>query len=286
VRDRIVILGYDGSAHADDALALGSMLARSTDGRLLIAHAHRFGETSSFGGSLFDASRHVPYGVRVETRAVVDGDPAAALARLADEERAEVVVVGSSHRGRVGRALLGSVGEQLLRELSCALAVAPPGFGASVAGPIETIGVAFDGEEESCRALDEAAALARALGAHLRLIAVVEHPEISPSVLGPVEVAELTDERREELETALKRAAASLHPDVAVDTELLSGPPVGVISERCRQGIDLLMTGSRAYGPLRRALLGSVSTQLMRTCPCPLYVVPRGTAKPSATAAA
>ncbi len=35
------------------------------------------------------------------------------------------------------------------------------------------------------------------------------------------------------------------------------------------------MLGSRAYGPLRRVLLGSVATELARTAPCPLIVHPR-----------
>jgi len=33
--------------------------------------------------------------------------------------------------------------------------------------------------------------------------------------------------------------------------------------------------GSRGYGPLRRVLLGSVSTELIRTAPCPVIVHPR-----------
>jgi nucleotide-binding universal stress UspA family protein len=38
---------------------------------------------------------------------------------------------------------------------------------------------------------------------------------------------------------------------------------------------DLLVTGSRGYGPLRRVLIGSVSTPLMHSAPCPVMVVPR-----------
>jgi nucleotide-binding universal stress UspA family protein len=287
VRDRTVIVGYDGQPQSDDALALASILARSSDGRLLIVHARHVGETSSFGGRLYEASRRVPYGVRVETRAVAHDSPAAALAMLAGEEGAEVVVVGSSQRGPLGRALLGSVGEQLLRELPCALAVAPLDFANAVAGPIETIGVAFDGENVSLGALDHAALLARAIGARLLLLAVVERPDTDPSaVLCPAALEELTEQRREELERALARAVASIPPEVHVETELLSGPPAAVISTRCRAGVDLLVTGSRAYGPLKRMLLGSVSTQLMRSCPCPLFVVPRGaTATPASIAA-
>ena len=285
--DRIVIVGYDGQPQAADALALGALLARSSDGRLLIAHAHNVGETTSFGRTLFDASRQVPYGVRVETRAVAHDTPAAALATLADEEHADVVVVGSSHRGSLGRALLGSVGEQLLRRLPCALAVAPRDFAASVSGPIETIGVAFDGRQESLHALEQAGGLARVLGARLRLIAVIERPEIDEAaVLDPNTLEELTAKRREELERALAEAVASIPPEMRVDSELLSGPPAAVISEHCRDRVDLLVTGSHAHGPFKRVLLGSVSTQLMRACPCPLYVVPRGATRPSARAAA
>jgi nucleotide-binding universal stress UspA family protein len=39
---------------------------------------------------------------------------------------------------------------------------------------------------------------------------------------------------------------------------------------------DLLVCGSRAYGPLRRVLLGGVSSRLLRRSALPLLVVPRG----------
>lgn len=37
-----------------------------------------------------------------------------------------------------------------------------------------------------------------------------------------------------------------------------------------------MVVGSHGYGPMRHAPLGSVSAKLMRTCPAPLLVVPRG----------
>jgi nucleotide-binding universal stress UspA family protein len=42
--------------------------------------------------------------------------------------------------------------------------------------------------------------------------------------------------------------------------------------------LDLLVVGSRGYGPLRAVLLGSVSTALVRSAQSPLVVVPRGAA--------
>jgi nucleotide-binding universal stress UspA family protein len=281
MHDRIVIVGYDGRPQSEDALALGAMLARTADGRLLITHTHQVGETTGFGRLLYEASCRVPYGVRVEARAVAADSPARALATLADAELAAVIVVGSCHRGPVGRVLMGSVAEQLLREAPCAVAVAPSDFSERPPRQVHTVAVGFDGQPESLYALEHGAAMAMAFGARLRLIAVVENPDP-----GAVLDSELLAERRQALNDALENAAASLPPELPVDRELLVGPPATVLSEACREGVDLLVSGSHGYGPLRRMLLGSVSTQLMRSCPCPLYVVPRSAAESSASAAA
>jgi nucleotide-binding universal stress UspA family protein len=44
--------------------------------------------------------------------------------------------------------------------------------------------------------------------------------------------------------------------------------------ERSRE-LDLLVVGSRGYGPVRHALLGSVTSKLMQAAACPVLVVPR-----------
>ena len=43
---------------------------------------------------------------------------------------------------------------------------------------------------------------------------------------------------------------------------------------------DLLVVDSRSDGPLHHTLPGSVSAKLMRSCPAPLLVVPRGVEAP------
>ena len=40
--------------------------------------------------------------------------------------------------------------------------------------------------------------------------------------------------------------------------------------------VDLLVLGSRGYGPVRGTLLGSVSVAVVRAAPVPVLVVPRG----------
>jgi nucleotide-binding universal stress UspA family protein len=60
-----------------------------------------------------------------------------------------------------------------------------------------------------------------------------------------------------------------------VQPEFVVGDPVEELAKRS-EAADLLLTGSRGYGPMRAVLLGSVSGRLVREADCPVIVVPRG----------
>jgi nucleotide-binding universal stress UspA family protein len=62
---------------------------------------------------------------------------------------------------------------------------------------------------------------------------------------------------------------------------VLYGPPGKVIRDACDGVVDLLVTGSRGYGPMQRALLGSVSEALTDGARYPVLVLPRN-ASPAA----
>jgi nucleotide-binding universal stress UspA family protein len=81
-------------------------------------------------------------------------------------------------------------------------------------------------------------------------------------------------ERRRRAEIELDRAVKSVARRVQPEGRLLRGSPAQVLADQAADA-DLLVTGSRGYGPLRRVLIGSVSTPLMRSAPCPVMVVPR-----------
>jgi hypothetical protein len=55
--------------------------------------------------------------------------------------------------------------------------------------------------------------------------------------------------------------------------------PVAVLVEMSAD-LDVLVCGSRGYGPLRAALLGSVSRRVAGAAQCPVIVVPRGVRTP------
>ncbi|MGZ5376004.1 MAG: universal stress protein, partial [Solirubrobacterales bacterium] len=211
------------------------------------------------------------------TRASLDGglsgrSAARALYEYADDQGANLIVVGSSHRGKVGRVLAGSVGESLLRGAPCAVAIAPRGLARGDHARVGLIGVAYDGSEEADLALAEAGRLARAFEASLRVIAVV--PELTPLSFQALDLEAIQASIRQEYEEALNEAVAGLDEEIAAEAVLKEGDPAATLSEQGAE-LDLIVIGSRGYGPVRAALLGAVSAQLVRTAPCPVLVTPR-----------
>jgi len=64
--------------------------------------------------------------------------------------------------------------------------------------------------------------------------------------------------------------------DGPVTTAVLEGAPADVLAEIGPQDADVIVTGSRGYGPVRRVLLGGVANRLVRHARVPVIVVPRG----------
>jgi nucleotide-binding universal stress UspA family protein len=78
-----------------------------------------------------------------------------------------------------------------------------------------------------------------------------------------------------ETKANLEQVAGELGGGVPVHLQTIRGDPSGALIERS-SSLDILMLGSRAYGPLRHTLLGSVSARVMREAHRPVLVVPRG----------
>jgi nucleotide-binding universal stress UspA family protein len=197
------------------------------------------------------------------------------LHEIAEETNADLIVVGSTHRGRIGRVVAGSVGVALLHGAPCAVAIAPRGY-RERAHEIRTIAVGFDGSAESGLALMAASELAAATGATLNLISVAEPPVIGTGTGGTGGWHALKDAIEGQTRDQLAQARETLPDGIEVEATLISGDPVDALISSAETSVSILVVGSRAYGPLRRVLLGSVSTSLVRSAPCPLIVTPRG----------
>jgi nucleotide-binding universal stress UspA family protein len=287
---RRILIGYDGSEQGRDALALGRLLAEALDAIPLVAvvlpNPERLvgieqaeGELTAHAEKLFHEARAALPGLGTETTLVRDFTPGRALHALAAEEDPLVTVLGSAHRGLIGRILLGSTGEALLSGAPAPVAVAPAGYANNGNRRLLSIAAAVDGSEEADNALESAVALARHLNAELTALSVAPPPHWGyaaafAALSGDADV----DLGRQQAERVLELARERLPADVPAEVRMLRGEPAAAIAEAAAD-FDLLVLGSRGYGPLRGVFLGSVSAPLVRQAPCPVLVLSRGTGR-------
>jgi nucleotide-binding universal stress UspA family protein len=292
-----IIVGVDDSERSKDAVALAGRLARGTDAELMLVCVYPYQDLPSRVsnadyaryvredaiGTLDRAAAELPDALQIHTRAIPDISPPRAIQELATREAASLIVIGSSHRGAVGRVLAGTTAERLLHGAPCPVAVAPSGYAHDSAGFIGTIAVGYDGEPEAEVALDAAVAVARAHGARLRVIEVADSAWMGTPALmsGPGFVLQ-PDDLRERVRKHVTDRVAALPEDIAAQPQVLLGDPEHLLAAQSSDA-DLFVVGSRGYGPHRAVLLGSVSGRLVRDAACPVLVVPRGVTAPLAS---
>jgi nucleotide-binding universal stress UspA family protein len=279
-----IVIGVDAGERSEDAIAFGGRLDAATGANVVIAAAYHFTNVPSrIDTALHDEARRAAEAMRArlgadaELRIVPGSSPAHALHDVAYAERADLVIVGSSHTGRAGRVLPGSTGERLIHGAPCSVAIAPNGYREHADTPLRRIGVAYNATSEARAAANAAAGLARALEAELEVIAVVA-PEAytSLAMLSAPNAVAVADDAHNYVQGYLDAIVAELPGAAGVR---LDGIPFQALATRS-EGLDLLVTGSRGYGPLRSVLVGGCSGPLLRTAACPVVVVPRGVEAP------
>jgi nucleotide-binding universal stress UspA family protein len=259
------LVGYDGSRASRSATELACRLARTTTAQVLAVHAYE--------GSV-EAARTVldEVAAPVDRRLAEPGAPARVLIEMADRRQAALIAVGVAQR-RFGRVAAGGVTGRLLFGAPCPVLVTRV---RPYAGPVEVVGVAYDGSPAARVALWAAQELAFALGAHLRILAVLETPPAR--LLEPPAFSDYVERMRSGLQDNVEAAVAELPDGLEVGVRIREGRPGPQLVQEAANGVDLLFVGSRGYGPVRAVILGGVSAHVANTAPCPVLVVPRDAA--------
>jgi nucleotide-binding universal stress UspA family protein len=273
---RQILVGVDEHQGGRDAIALAQRL-RQRRGELTVAHisdgdaymyrgvsdAYRAAEAERSEEMLKRVLSEMGLSARIRWRAApTAGRGLHELCELID---ADLLVVGSSRRSLFGRTMLGDDTRGALNGAPCALAVAPLGF-EKQAVAMREIGVAYNGSPESEQAIAVARRIASEHGARLSAFEAVPpppftyapDPEAYESLLG-----ELVEEARQRI-----AALGGVEPHAAF----------GVPAEELAlysASLDLLVVGSRDYGPMGRLVHGSVARQLLRHTRCPLLILTR-----------
>lgn len=291
---RTVIVGVDGREGGRDAIALGRLLL-GDDGRLVLAHVHSgeslpaAAEASSPADSAEAATRddgssrrlleseRERADIEAELKSVGASSIGEALHRLAETEDADLAVVGSSHRGFLGRVFVGDDTRASLNGAPCAIAVAPLGYAQRLGG-VRAVGVGYDGSAESEAALALARQLAAERGDPVRALRVVQILSSAYAGFGGVAWGDA-------LETVLADAKKQMSSLEGVEGNAV----LGVAGEELAafgEGVGLLIVGSRGYGPVKTLMLGSTSQYLAGHARCPLLVLPRVSEAPATSDAA
>ncbi len=270
-----VLVGVDGGRGGRDAIALATRLA-GPDAELTLAHVHagRLRPSHAISPGLVagerDASRALlerereTAGVKAELVGIEALSAGGGLHEQADRQRADLLVVGSCGRGRLGRALLGDDTRAALNGARCAVAVAARGY-CEHAKPLASVGVAYNGTPESEAALTAARRLAEPTKAVVHAMTVVAMPAYAYGY-SPLP--------GEGLDAMIDEADARLRKLDGVRGSAVSGLTGEELAD-FGDHLDLLVVGSRGYGPVKRLVLGSTSDYLERHAHCSLLVLPR-----------
>jgi nucleotide-binding universal stress UspA family protein len=143
--------------------------------------------------------------------------------------------------------------------------------------------VAVDGSADAEEALSQAIDLAQSEHTRLTLIAgIPPAPSLPAFGLSGDTYAQLSADGRSCAESALSRARDRVPANLPVTTILTEKPIRPALIEQIKQGgHDLIVMGSRGRGPVRSALLGSVSHYVLHHSPIPVLIV-HGAALPEA----
>jgi nucleotide-binding universal stress UspA family protein len=182
-----------------------------------------------------------------------DLSPARALRHAAAAEDAELLVVGSRHRRRLQHIVEGDHAMQVLHGAACAVAIAPDPLAPHP--ELQRIGVGIDATPESERALAMARDLAERTGARLWLRAVVDDTISSWAGLspmgGPPDVYEKIIASRVSAAHELLAERLEDCRGLSAEGTVVVGSPTGELV-LASEGLDLLVLGSRRWGPVRR----------------------------------
>lgn len=279
-----VIVGVDGEDGGRDAIALAQRLL-DPDGELTLAHVY-WGETYPWRGSsaAYDASERdrseellgkarEEAGIQAHLRCRGSASIGRGLHELAEATNSDLLVIGSPGSGLLGRIHVAESIHDALNGAPCAVAFAPGGYSREPVA-IREIGVGYDGSPESEHALRVARALAARHHTKLSAFETVSVPTYVAHGRSALDGASIND--------MVNDARARIAGLGDIEAHAAYGHPAEELS-LYGASLDLLVIGSRGYGPLGRLVHGSTAHRLARTARCPLLVLTRD-ARPAMTA--
>jgi nucleotide-binding universal stress UspA family protein len=135
--------------------------------------------------------------------------------------------------------------------------------------------VAYDGSDHAIRALDIAIDIAKKYEAKLDIVEVVDTAALLGMGVAPIPgevIQQVYNKAKNDVDSAKSKAQQQGVKEV--ESVVLEGDPATAILEYAsKNGVDLIVTGSRGLSTFKRIILGSVSTKIVQDSKIPVLVV-------------
>lgn len=292
-----ILLPVDGSDESTAAARRTLELARDFDATVEAVYviersALSLTRTDGEAGQLRDHGESVleeieslaaDIGQSVSTE-LLEGKPSVRIDEYARETDAELIVLGRQGMTGLGKRLLGGVTEQVLHRTSVPVLVVSGGTQPGADGfDYSRILVPTDGSANAETATRHSGAVAEQYGATVHVLNVVDIQAAGGTFnaggLNETFVERLEESGREAVDSVaadLEATAPAVSVETAVTrTDSFDGVAAGIREYVSDHDIDLVVMGSHGRSNLKRQLLGSVTSQLLRTVDVPVLVVPR-----------
>jgi nucleotide-binding universal stress UspA family protein len=278
---RKILVAYDGSATARNALAVASHLAKEDKSwiKVLTVLPDYRGDLELIGVSdIKDTIEGPGKKLLEEAREIADhedvhiltnmaqGEPYDKIVHVADDENCDLIVIGRRGAHHLERELMGSVTARVIGYTDKDVLVVP----VEAKLTRKNILLATDGSPSCETAVDRAIELAKDQSAVLTAISVV-YTNDEYLVLAPGIIEELIGKAKEKLATIVQRGK-----DVGVDINVMvkEGEAYEAITSLARLNhIDLIVMGSHGRKRLQSMLMGSVTERTIGYASCPVLVV-------------
>jgi nucleotide-binding universal stress UspA family protein len=219
-------------------------------------------------------------GTAVEVH-IAEGLIPAQILAFATDLPADLLVMGSHGRSGLGRFVLGSVAETVLRKAGCPVLTVPAGAAAAAAAVFKRILCATDFSQASLRGLDYAMALAQEADASLTVLHVVESTLVVPPHARATLLANASTMRQSVAATEddrLARLNACVPDDVrrycSVETRLATGDPAAqILRTAAEAATDLIVIGIHGRNAAAVWYFGSTAQDVVRGAGCPVLTL-------------
>ena len=198
---------------------------------------------------------------------------------LVAQHGADLVVVGSSSSGLLGRIALGSVTERLVHTSKVPVAIAPRGYPSSPV-PVQRLTAAYGGAADAVGLIATSAELAKQWKVRLRIASFTVRPltMFGGSIERSAEDLVVQQWTRRTTDAAVKQLddARAKVPIPDVDVVIGTGTDWReAVEDIAWETGDVLLLGSGAAGPMAQVFLGSAASKILRHAPVPVMIVPR-----------